>query len=251
MNLLNSEYSNAVSHARILKRYVKLNIQQTPQNEWYAIRLASGAFQPAKRYWVEKGPEGGRYLRYEDLKRTVIVNSLDHLDIDYYIPMIGEAYIHHRTKKPKTRFKPMIPGYGFVRGAIDQDQIEGAKGVHSIMRHGHGYPALVVPETDIMRVQLSEKALDREFKADLKNMRLKRINNWRRGKLSKYRVTKNQAEEQYPAGALFKVKSGHYLEGYTGRIEGHTGRNTIRSIAQLLGGDIPAEFKLDQIELIG
>lgn len=217
---------------------------------WNAIRLTSKAFKPARRVWVEIGPKEGRYFRYEELGRSVIKQSLDSLDIDYYMPLYGEVHISKRSKKPEAKFRQMIPGYALIRGDFDYDEIESLDGVSEILRYGPGLSLLSITNDDVEKVRDFEDELHNRFLKKYRSARLDRAKDYLKQRLARKKYSRKSLSQMYPVGCLFKIREGHLLQGGEGIIESHTGRNSVISVTRMFGTDIRTEFELHQIEVL-
>lgn len=207
---------------------------------WYAIRLTSDALYPAKSMYVKAGPKGGRYIHWRDMKRSVIDKSLSDIGVEYYMPFERKTFTHARTNKPIERMFPLIPGYGFVCNITDIEAVNDCKGVAGIMTNGKGMPPLRVPQSSIDALVIAESEVQARYERQQEQIAF-----------AKRKLNRAKSQEVFPVGDTFTIKRGHILAGRKGKIMDHTGRKTIKTMVEMLGGMVPAEFTVDQIEMVG
>ena len=210
-------------------------MENSNEGNWYAIQLASGALLPAKQAYIEVGPRDGRYLKRRALDRSVICNSCERAGVELYVPVERYSFIHHRSKKLVERERALIPGYAFVQGVTDFQELENLEGVAGVMTNGAGQPPTIIPPGEVENLKRIEgeifelekkKRADREFQ--------------------KKKITRRQLSKIYPSGQSFAVKPGHFLEGKRGKIVGHTGRKEIKAVIDLLNKMVKADLRIHQ-----
>lgn len=123
---------------------------------WYAIRITPGAFRDARIIRYHRGPRDGlKTVRTAIDGWSAIEMEFQERQISYYLPVEHEEIIHHRTKQPIQKRKPLLPGYVFIKSPKDWFSLHSIRGVIGVMG-SCGVP-IIVPEPDIDALRRAEE----------------------------------------------------------------------------------------------
>jgi len=160
------------------------------------------------------------------------------LGAEIYVPIEREMLVMRKTKKRIVKIKALIPGYGFIRNVNDFAAIEDLKGIQAIMRHGPGLGPLIVKEREIERLREAEAQIYDEYEAKQQRKRV-----------AESTSTKKDRNNAFPVNSPFTVKDSHFLAGRVGKIEKHTGRQTVKAMIDFLGKATMVEFDVNDLEI--
>ena len=191
-------------------------------HSWYAVRISGQATRVSHRRIIFAGPKGGthQYLVPDINQKTNIEVELDHLGVDYFLPMaISEAPHRRKRNVMVTRRTPLLPGYVFVQHVPDWQRLEDADGVVGVLKCG---PDNVrIPSRDIHDLRMIEWQAFCDY----------------------VDPPKDRTRRRFIEGARMQIS--HKRLGSMGvEIISVTSRNTIRVIADRLG---TFEFAVDEV----
>jgi transcription antitermination factor NusG len=197
---------------------------------WYAVSISREAMKPRAVMRRE-----GRRVLFEPGIEPRFEAAARQAGIGWYIPIERKMIVDRKTKKQVWRAFPIIAGFGFVHGVADFMAVEKLDGVKGIVRSASNVP-LIIPEREIDNLRLSEAAINQGH-IDRAAAYLASLN----------RKTRKAIASAYPAGTRVKVVSG-VLQGQVATISEATGRQTVKAMVALLGGQVQVEIAVDDLE---
>ena len=205
---------------------------------WFAIATKPSASRIAVRSHYNRGPRNGLHVFREPLAsgELAIEYELAAHGFTAYLPVETRDLIHHRTKKLITRRFPLLAGYVFVENPHDWVSLQNLTCVIGAL--GSGGVPIVINQIDIDRLKEAEAA------------NMESVERSRRARLEKSKqVTRRNAMKSFPVG--IEVEINHPVIGRQFAKVTGTGRdNTVKAMAEFLGGLVPVEVPRDAVTAI-
>lgn len=186
---------------------------------WYAVQIAPGM---------------QRLEKHQNI--PIIELEMDRADIECFNPTELKQLVHHRTKKPIHRRFALIPGYVFVTGNFSWPDLKAVKGVQEVL--GTREEPLPINNTAIEQLRLAEAALFEKF------LRLERARLMKQSHFSA-----NHLSKLFPKNSLVRIH-GDLWGGTQAKVTGTTGRHTVKAMVEILGGMVPVEIGVENLERV-
>ncbi|TPN26609.1 hypothetical protein FKO01_25375 [Mesorhizobium sp. B2-3-3] len=203
----------------------------------------------AKWFIAKIGPGGSRTAKdrigiAEERKGEIIAErSIRDEGFDCYYPRMRKEITHHRTNVRIVRRFPLFTGYIFVAlPSANGEYLKDCDGLGRLLSYDgkFGMP-WQVPTGDVEGYMQAEAELEFD---DTKESRIKR-------KLEG-KTRRETIQMAFPEGQAIRVKQDwqhtHMLAGFHGEVVSVTGRGTVKSMIELFGRLVAAEFDADDIE---
>lgn len=202
---------------------------------WFAISVNPSANRPAVRSHYTRGPRNGLKVTREPLLSGILAIEHDLASRGFasYMPVETIELIHQRTKKLIVRRAPLLSGYVFVRDPHDWIALQDIPGVVGALGSA-GIP-IVIRQSDIDALMAAEA----ENAAMIETKRRTRLEQAKR-------MSRSRASKALPDGT--KIEINHPVLGKrSATVTGVTGRNTVKAMAEFLGGLVPVEISFDAV----
>jgi transcription antitermination factor NusG len=148
--------------------------------------------------------------------------------VTHYLPAETCFIRHNRTKEWMRRRFILMP-YVFVQDVIDWPRLERiCRGMRGPLRIAN--EPVPIPEREIQRVRDGQLKIDTAHALVHRNRTL----------------TRRRLEELYPAGTEIEIMDGP-LATQRAVVLAATGRQAIKAVVQMLGGEVEIEVSVDQI----
>ncbi|TPK42288.1 MULTISPECIES: transcription termination/antitermination NusG family protein [unclassified Mesorhizobium] len=203
----------------------------------------------AKWFIAKIGPGGSRTAKDrfgipEERKDEIIAErSIRDEGFECYYPRMRKEIIHHRTNARIVRRFPLFTGYIFVAlPSANGEYLKDCDGLGRLLSYDgpFGKP-WQVPTPAVEAYMRAEAELEFD---DTKESRIKR-------KLEG-KTRRETIQMTFPEGQAIRVKQDwqhtHMLAGFHGEVVGVTGRGTVKSMIEMFGRLVAAEFDAGDIE---
>ncbi|KRB26310.1 hypothetical protein ASE05_10405 [Mesorhizobium sp. Root172] len=202
--------------------------------KWFIARIGMGGAKTAK----------DRVGTPEDRRGEIVAErSIRDAGFECYYPRMRKEIVHHRTNVRIVRRFPLFTGYIFVAlPSANGEYLKDCEGLGRLLSYDGEYgKPWQVPTGAVERYMRAEA--DLEFD-DTKESRIKRK---LEGKTKRETIAMT-----FPEGQAIRVKQDwqhtHMLAGFHGEVVGVTGRGSVKSMIELFGRLVAAEFDADDIE---
>lgn len=160
----------------------------------------------------------------------MVEHALRRAGIGHYCPIELWEVVHWKTKKKILHRRPLLQGWIFLADITDWPAIERIPEILGPIRSFDQTPMPIRSE-EVERIQEAEGSIRRAFE----EMRRNRA------------MTRDRVAAMYPSGSVANIVHGPF-KGQQIRIEAAASRRTVKAVLEMLGGSVPMEINITDLE---